>query len=593
MRRAAILIGVQKPATLPELSAVWSSVAQMKQWAESQEIECTSLTDEDGPKNVGDVLRAVREAIDPEKRVQQLFVYFSGHGVNKNYSEFWLLSEANENPNDAINVDGSIRRAQYCGVPHVVFISDACRTAVDNLQAAGITGGLIFPNLHGRPAIEVDQFYATQLGEPAFEFGDPHAIPSDFNAIYTHVMVEALRGEHRGVVERDDRLGKQVVRARPLKGFLASELPKRVYRLTAGENPRSQKPDAIIQSHAAWLSELTPPLEPIPVSGEEPDPEADAHSAIIVAGSNQIADVTRRAIGATRVIDIGDITEPSRSVAEILDAVWAENKEFLAQVRKVTASFPETALATQCGFQVCNTEITSWSGHNFQGEISTDAQWLMAEIPSREPIATLLGFSNGYYALLPAVGGFVATLHFQGDRLVDVAYEPAVGTKRWASYQPHKDYLRQLRAIVSASLRLRPSAIDVDGAKSLADRAQLGCGLDISLAMYAAVAGRNLHMHERIKQLAQAIHDEFGFVMFDLALLAGRLQSKMACDAAGIRPALPLLAPTWSLVPALEVDLPVPHTTLQRQLHPSSLWTLYNDEGATLLAPLIESGEIR
>ena len=270
MNRAAILIGVQEPAILPELSAVWTGVEEMKNWGLAQGIECRSITDQLGPVSFQDIYDAVNEFADPEKRVQQLLVYFAGHGVNKNYGEYWLLSHAIEDPNAAINVEGSLKRAQYCCVPHVVLISDACRTAVNSIQAAGIVGGSIFASPKGRPAVDVDQFYATQLGEPAFEISDSPAATPKFTAIYTHVMLEALRGEHRDLAEWDGSLGKQVIRPRPLEQFLFSELPKRVYRLTAGANPRSQTPDAIIQSHEAWLSALSPPREPIPFPVKNP-----------------------------------------------------------------------------------------------------------------------------------------------------------------------------------------------------------------------------------------------------------------------------------------------------------------------------------
>ncbi len=49
MKRAAILIGVQKTATLPELSAVWTGVKEMEEWARDQGMEFRSLSDEGGP----------------------------------------------------------------------------------------------------------------------------------------------------------------------------------------------------------------------------------------------------------------------------------------------------------------------------------------------------------------------------------------------------------------------------------------------------------------------------------------------------------------------------------------------------------------
>ena len=93
----------------------------------------------------------------------QLIVYFAGHGVNIGYAERWLLSDAPGDPNAAVNVAGSAEVAHRSSIGHVVFISDACRTAAEGLQAQGVTGSIIFPNTaSGGPEKQVDQFWATR-----------------------------------------------------------------------------------------------------------------------------------------------------------------------------------------------------------------------------------------------------------------------------------------------------------------------------------------------------------------------------------------------------------------------------------------------
>ena len=314
---------------------------------------------------------------------------------------------------------------------------------------------------------------------------------------------------------------------------------------------------------------------------------------MILAESNRIAAVTREIINAEDAIEASDWAERTRSIGKGLDVVSAENWRFFAQVRGATASFPDAPFATQCGFRVCNAEITSWTGDDTQYEISADSRTLQADIPPQATVSTLLGFSNGYHVLLPAIGGFVATLHFQADHLAEVSYEPAMGTNRWELYQPHRNRMRQLRAAVAASLRGRPSRMDGECVEILADRVQLASNVDISLALYAASAYRNWRRQKRIEQIAQAMRRDIGFVMFDIALMAGHLNGQNVSDMDDVLPPFPLLSPTWALVPALEITLPVPYATLQRCVHPISLWTLYTNEAAELLTPRIESGELR
>src|SRR5688572_3895265 len=112
MQRGAILIGVSKTGSLPELQAVERGVHAMQQWAASQKDHGMNpehvkvITDAKGPITASDITKVVRELVNL-RVLDQLVVYFAGHGVNNGYSEYWLLSDAPDDPQAAINVDGS------------------------------------------------------------------------------------------------------------------------------------------------------------------------------------------------------------------------------------------------------------------------------------------------------------------------------------------------------------------------------------------------------------------------------------------------------------------------------------------------------
>jgi hypothetical protein len=176
MQRAAVLIGVSRSGTLPVLPAVIPSVKAMEGWALQQGMQrelVKTLTDEAGPLVPGAIKTAIRELVDMAV-VEQLIVYFAGHGVNIRYGEYWLLSDAPNDTQAAVNVSGSVELARFCGIPHVIFFSDACRTAPEGIQAQYITGSEIFPN-NGPGGLEnsVDLFFACTLGRPAYEIQDP------------------------------------------------------------------------------------------------------------------------------------------------------------------------------------------------------------------------------------------------------------------------------------------------------------------------------------------------------------------------------------------------------------------------------------
>ena len=108
MKRALVAIGVDKTGGLPILKAAADGANKIATWAGSQGFDITLLTDKLAPVTLADVTASIYKLVN--KRIyDQLVVYFSGHGLLKgpNY-EVWLLSGVPVNPNEAVNVTGSI-----------------------------------------------------------------------------------------------------------------------------------------------------------------------------------------------------------------------------------------------------------------------------------------------------------------------------------------------------------------------------------------------------------------------------------------------------------------------------------------------------
>jgi len=103
------------------------------------------VTDGGGAKVRAEQIQDAIEKVIAGAGVDQLIVYFAGHGINVNRSEHWLLSDAPGRANAAVNVSGSVELARYCGIQHVVMISDVCRVAPEGIQAQRVWGQDIFP----------------------------------------------------------------------------------------------------------------------------------------------------------------------------------------------------------------------------------------------------------------------------------------------------------------------------------------------------------------------------------------------------------------------------------------------------------------
>ena len=262
MRRAGVFIGVDRTGQLQTLNDAAAGAERMHQWALGQGMsdgtQAILLTDRGGKKVTPDMIfDAIKSVIDGPG-VDQLLVYFAGHGVNINRSEHWLLSDAPVRTSAAVNVAGSVDLARYCGIPYVVFVSDACRSAPEGIQAQNVRGVDVFPNDGASDRAQpVDQFFACRLGKTAAEIRDPAEAASGFSALYTAAFLDAVSGQAPSLLDAGKEAGdtaRYVLPAR-LRDYLDTEMPRRIVasRLVGRVN---QSPDAIVLAHANWLSKV-------------------------------------------------------------------------------------------------------------------------------------------------------------------------------------------------------------------------------------------------------------------------------------------------------------------------------------------------
>ncbi|MEV8504058.1 caspase family protein [Actinoplanes sp. NPDC051475] len=187
-RSIALLIGVSRVRGLPVLTGVASGLDQFAEWAERQDFAVQRFDDLGGdPLEIKPVTAAVREAVDAGD-VERLFVYFSGHGVIRGLDEeYWLLSEVADQDTEAVNVVKSAMMAYHCGIAHVALFADACRTPASN-DLVHVSGTSLFPRRAIAADVEVDQFFATQFGDPAYE------VVEDAEGLFTRYLIRGLNG---------------------------------------------------------------------------------------------------------------------------------------------------------------------------------------------------------------------------------------------------------------------------------------------------------------------------------------------------------------------------------------------------------------
>ena len=589
MKRAAVIIGVNQTGNLPHLQAAVTSAEQINEWAkESQKFaSVVKITDEAEEVTIDGIKKEIKRLVN-DGSFEQLIVYFSGHGVNIAQSEYWLLTGAPEDPNEAVNVEGSVRLARQSVFPHIVFISDACRTAADGIQAQAVEGSNIFPNQPSQgPEKKVDLFFATIVGNPALEIKDPNKATAQYKAIYTDALKDGLSGVAPDCLEHVNEDGTVIylVRPWPLKDYLDKEVPR---RMAGAGLPISvfQVPDARITSPpTSWLARITP------VAGATPLPQGLPTPAPPVP----ISPIFRSAVGVRP-----ETAFLGRRIATLEYAVGqplAEPAEEIIakQAQERSTPFGRAHFESRCGFKVRGANIME--AYHPTRKISIDGPDSVAVFGSdpaswfpTEPASVVLKFENGKGTILPAIPEFVTGLTFDGNDLVDVVYEPSDTSYRWNEYQNRLDQLRRLRGRIAAAARFGVFRLEGEDAFEIARQMQYAKGLDPTMAVYAAYAYDSLQENERIQQMDGYLFADLHLRVFDVALLAGRLDGRVPGKVEELFPPVPMLSQGWALLSAHDVRQPL-LTSIRRYLE-SSLWTLFDSRGTDQLKLALKSGAI-
>lgn len=588
MARAGIFIGVDQTGQLQKLNDASAGAERMHKWALSQGMADTShaklITDAGGKRVYPDLIIEAIEEIVQGAGVDQLLVYFAGHGVNINQGEHWLLTDAPGRTSAAVNVKGSVELARYCGVQHVVFISDACRVAPEGIQAGNVRGVDIFPNEGaGDRAKPVDQFFACLLGKTAAELKDPAIAAGNFSALYTNALLDALIGTRPEVLEpataADDIA--LYVRPRRLASYLESEIPRRVKALNL-QTRVNQNPDAIIidTAGASWVSRIEGPAPPHSrMRGIAPPPPPPN-----LLGVSQ--DLVRSAAEGNQAV-LGVQLQEART-APVPGA-----DQFAGTVERIAAPFGPDHFESECGIKVRGGRIVEFFAPRATGTLLGDGGDLLRIDSVDGPAASaLVWFEGNFGTVIPVIPGFIAAATLDDGELVDVAYEPSANTWRWDLYKDRAVEVRALRAVAASSSQHGRFRLEQADAIKVAQKMQYAKGIDPTLAVYAAYAYHDLQAVGRIRDMSGYLRDDIGVTFFDLTLLGRVLLDKAIKPDDGIVPFVPLLAQGWALLQAHRVRL---HPGLEG-IEPAmreSLWSLFNAEGLDRLKQVFQTGDVR
>jgi hypothetical protein len=591
MDSAAVLIGVGRTGgALPVLLDAAKSARRMEAWAHAQGIKhVVVITDEDnGSVDVSVLKKAIRD-LSELGTVERLIVFFAGHGINVNRGERWLLSDAPNDPQAAVNVPGSVELARWGGIPYVAMISDACRTAADGIQAQGVTGSEIFPNEEiAELELPVDQFFACRLGRPSHEVADANTTTKEYKAIYTQALVAALEGVERTVVDPQG-----YVRPRPLKDFLQAEVARRIRGL-ALQTKLIQVPDARIASDGtAWLSRigdggLTATGGGGGDGGGEGGPRGRAATGGVGSGEQTVGAV----LGAmlTPVLG-GRLPDFDDRLLETSDSEVSRIADIGAVVERAVSTSGRTHFETGCGFKVNGARVEDVVVGDLGAE--REGEHAVRIHPRDRDIGNvLLVLEGGIGIALPAIPEFLTTVTVEDGEIAAVAYEPSEGAGRWNLFAEQEREVRALRAVAAASSNYGVFELDGRNAFDVVRRMQYSNGIDPALAVYASYAYADQGRRDLIRRMRHLMAKDLGGVLFDVALLA-REPTGSPSYGGELFGFAPLLAQGWALLPASRMEVPRSLPGVERHVLPGSLWTVYDPGGVELIRRAFAEGAVR
>jgi len=567
MVRRAIIIGVNKTGKLPTLSSAVQSAIAFGNWADSQDIDKTLLTDERGDVTIEMVTEAIQKCIDTQD-TNQLIIYFSGHGILKGPGdEYWLLSKAPDDPNAAISVQTSRWLARMCGIPHVVFISDACRS-FSTMEFMALRGSLVFGMGNSQNMGVVDMLYATAPGDPAYEVRTNGA-QFDCHSIYTKTLLEGLHGKIPKV--RESYYKNDLVMAARLSAYLKDIVPKEAAKI----NPlMRQVPDSeIVSVKPTYLSRFPKPPKPV------------RHEVNATAKSSGLKPVAPKTQIKASVKSSGKVYRETMSFS--MDSNLQEEFSFISLFEEASRiEIPEM----KAGFAIMGIKGVRNDNGNGQRIFRNEQGIIFVAFDRLPPANTyFLIVSNGNIYPLAVLPGFVGTMIFKDDILITVNYAPLPQSNRYDPFSQSLHTVNSRRAQIAAQSKNGTFRLSgpIERLMETAGYIREYKAIDPTLGLYAAYAYLQAGNMTSIASVYDFMAHEPEPVLFDVALLA-----QLAPDAqnttrlTAAAPFCPMLTQGWSYLAAFDQEYYNGLKDFSKFTVPG-LWTTFRPEASELINSII------
>jgi hypothetical protein len=564
----------------------------MADWAREQGCDVVLHTDSaDGSVvNRRELFQSVRAMVE-QRIYDQLIIYFAGHGLLMSPGdEIWMLSDAAADGTEAVNMRLTTEHARRAGIPHVVLISDACRTYVNGPPFFGLTGGSVFPLPAGdHDDAELDIYFGTTPGNPAYEV---RTSSQPGYGVFTRCLLDVLAEPPDSIIEYIEPgkypvFGGSVLGTVPVVTSRALRPPliEAVIDHAAEIDPLlNQRPQIRVETNLPqFFATVDEAASPSNESAHDADAVLISHEIDATAGSRPAipAPRLRQLAASLRTADL-DFSDPIHP-----DSVQVFVRG--ARAREITAVGWEIADQQQQGRDLHRLELIPASGH------------------AHQPTSAVLTFHDRTGTLVTVVPGSSVTVVVNDGRVAGLDYRYGGPFRRERFRREWKDFelgpgvmaeRYQLLALITAAAQNGDLSAALDADSSEFDSPWGRYSRDtypgrIVFDTLRAYGGAERGIFD-VGLLYDALRD--GIVPFDIALLTGRSSDGRTRDAAAnafaqglVHPFAPLLTRGWLLLG----DDPTParpyHALLARHLIPA-LYTTLDAGGVDIALDVLVGG---
>jgi hypothetical protein len=588
-KAAAVIIGVNKTGGLDPLKSPARGAEEVAHWLKTEGFDVELLTDKDGtPVTATAVKESIKKFATKPPTCELLVVYFSGHGQWHTRSDHWLLSGAPEDIAEAINLEGAMYTARWCGVPNVVFISDACRSIPTGQRDSLVNGVDAFPN-HGSPSIsKIDFFKATSEARPAYEI----PIGGTDQSVLTRAILSAFESPEPQIVKQVED-GNQKVSVIPNR-LLESVLQARVDAILDGidGSPIQNLDTNVPSADTVYIARVRPvPSAPTaPAMPPAPPPGAPPR----VRG--------RGTAGAPRRRPSRQI--PGRAAAEAISETLrgAPSRAAPAGVNReeIEARTPDSTadhFETETGFIIRGARVAAAainprynSGFDLLKNPNDPRGEAVRITPGAPAFSVVVVLEDERSVALAALRGYLGHVQFDEEGAVNVSYVPSSNSRRFPAYQARRADIDRLRSLVAVAVQRSTFRVRSElDAIQLADRIRVEKALDPTLGVYAAYAFAQAGMDAQVRDLLAYMRDDLEADIFDVAMLSNEMQRRGRNRP--LAPMCPMLTQGWNLLRAYDVKLPGVLGEASRFLC-NSLWSTFTSRGTRLVFDAVTSGEL-